>query len=70
MPCGCKLAQTLTALSAVPIDIDGIKVCSDSEGGVTKRSYNYRVCTLCLLTLEGYFLFIACWIGCHDQRPG
>ncbi|PCH40037.1 hypothetical protein WOLCODRAFT_162047 [Wolfiporia cocos MD-104 SS10] len=24
-------------------DIDGIKISSDSEGGVTKRSYNYRV---------------------------
>ena len=24
-------------------DIDGIKICSDSEGGATKRSYNYRV---------------------------
>ncbi|KAF7792625.1 hypothetical protein EIP86_003722 [Pleurotus ostreatoroseus] len=24
-------------------DIDGIKICSDSEGGLTKRSYNYRV---------------------------
>ncbi|KAI1789650.1 hypothetical protein LXA43DRAFT_1020614 [Ganoderma leucocontextum] len=24
-------------------DIDGIKIRSDSEGGVTKRSYNYRV---------------------------
>ncbi|KAH9891681.1 hypothetical protein C8Q73DRAFT_746760 [Cubamyces lactineus] len=24
-------------------DIDGIKICSDSEGGATKRTYNYRV---------------------------
>lgn len=24
-------------------DIDGIKISSDSEGGATKRSYNYRV---------------------------
>ena len=25
------------------VDIDGIKIRSDSEGGATKRSYNYRV---------------------------
>lgn len=25
-------------------DIDGIKIRYDSEGGVSKRSYNYRVC--------------------------
>ena len=25
------------------LDIDGIKISSDSEGGATKRSYNYRV---------------------------
>ena len=24
-------------------DIDGIKIRSDSEGGATKRTYNYRV---------------------------
>ena len=24
-------------------DIDGIKIRSDSEGGASKRSYNYRV---------------------------
>ncbi|KAH9854720.1 hypothetical protein C2E23DRAFT_726150 [Lenzites betulinus] len=24
-------------------DIDGIKICSEGEGGATKRSYNYRV---------------------------
>ena len=27
-------------------DIDGIKIRSDVEGGVSKRSYNYRVRTL------------------------
>lgn len=27
----------------ITLDIDGIKISSDSEGGVTKRSYNYRV---------------------------
>lgn len=25
------------------LDIDGIKICSDVEGGASKRSYNYRV---------------------------
>lgn len=26
------------------LDIDGIKIRSDAEGGASKRSYNYRVC--------------------------
>lgn len=38
---------TSTYLSLVELtvlaDIDGIKIRSDSEGGATKRSYNYRV---------------------------
>lgn len=33
----------LTCLFHHRTDIDGIKICSDSEGGATKRSYNYRV---------------------------
>lgn len=28
---------------AQPLDIDGIKIRSDVEGGASKRSYNYRV---------------------------
>jgi hypothetical protein len=27
----------------IPTDIDGIKIRYDSEGGASKRSYNYRV---------------------------
>ena len=31
-------------------DIDGIKICSDVEGGVSKRSYNYRVSCFIFVT--------------------
>ncbi len=37
---GGILSDALLPRSA---DIDGIKISSDSEGGATKRSYNYRV---------------------------
>lgn len=35
----------VVVLTVLP-DIDGIKIRSDSEGGATKRSYNYRVRSL------------------------
>lgn len=35
-------------------DIDGIKISSDSEGGATKRSYNYRVSIEACLQYAGF----------------
>lgn len=32
--------------SIIVEDIDGIRIRYDSDGGASKRSYNYRVCTL------------------------
>lgn len=44
------------------VDIDGIKISSDSEGGATKRSYNYRVSPYPCGSNNG----IECWAGGHD----
>ena len=35
--------QLLTEQKLFYLDIDGIKICSDVEGGATRRTYNYRV---------------------------
>lgn len=46
------------------IDIDGIKIRSDIEGGASNRSYNYRVSVLILLQLHVHAYIIS---GRYDQ---
>lgn len=50
-------------------DIDGIKIRSDSEGGATKRSYNYRVRSHPTYDRN---MPISCskFLGCHDEGSG
>lgn len=53
-----------------PTDIDGIKICSDSEGGATKRSYNYRVRIRSLVIANASSSFLLAAPGGHDEGPG
>ena len=55
---GIKRSSESDAFLAFPVDIDGIKISSDSEGGATKRSYNYRVRTKSVLTAGDMRLFL------------
>jgi hypothetical protein len=46
------------------LDIDGIKIRSDIEGGASNRSYNYRVSVAVLLQLYFHAYIIS---GRYDQ---
>lgn len=63
------LKRHFVVVLTVLADIDGIKIRSDSEGGATKRSYNYRVRSPPTHDLN-FQTSYQILLGCHDEGPG